>query len=107
MNGKVVKNVPIEVLKLVDNPSKDPDRGILSKFKLTMTEMYMNEYYEGLTKNFVTSAFQTGEHRQNLLPYPFLFLFYNQKPKVGQPAEILDKKLLEAALSGTQIEIYS
>jgi len=63
VNGKVVKHIPIEVLLLVDNPSKDPERGPLSKFKLTMTEMYMNEYYEGLSRNFVTSTFQAGEHR--------------------------------------------
>ena len=55
--------MPNEVLLLIDNPSKDPERGTLSKFKLTMTEMYMNEYYEGLSRNFVTSTFQTGEHR--------------------------------------------
>lgn len=107
INGKIVKNVPIEVLKLIDNPAKDPDRGLLSKIKLTLTEMYMNEYYEGLTNNFVTSVFQEGEHRQNLLPYPFLFIFYNQKPKVGRPAEIIDKKLLEAVLGGSQVQINS
>lgn len=40
-------------MKLLENPAKDPERGLISKIKLTLIEMYMNEYYEGLTKNFV------------------------------------------------------
>jgi len=53
INGTILPNLPIDQLKLLENPAKDPERGLLSKIKLTLTEMYMNEYYEGLTKNFV------------------------------------------------------
>jgi hypothetical protein len=104
VNGKIIKEINVEQLVLKDRPARDPERGLISKIKLSLTEMYMNEYYEGITDNFVTTS-PTADRKS--LPYPFLFLFYNLKPKVGLPADILDKKALVAALSGQELEILS
>ena len=70
VNGLIIKNVAIEGIQLLENPSKDPDRKLMSKVRLTLVEMYMNEYYESTTKNFV-SLLPTNK------PYPMLYIFYN------------------------------
>ena len=57
--------------------------------------MYLNEYYEALSKNFVKIPDEKGA----------LYIFYNHRPKLGKPPQILDKKLLDSALSGTEIDI--
>jgi hypothetical protein len=54
INGKVFSDLYIlDNVKLLEKPSKDPERKLISKIKLTLTEMYVAEYYESLTKNFV------------------------------------------------------
>lgn len=54
INGKVYSDLNIlDNVKLLEKPSKDPERKLISKIKLTLTEMYVAEYYESLTKNFV------------------------------------------------------
>ena len=96
VNGNIYSEVDIsDNVQLFEKPSKDPERKLISKIKLSLTEMYVSEYYESLTKNFV----QLSKEKKMLL------LFYNSKPKLGQPATILDLKLLEAALGGTEIEV--
>jgi len=96
VNGNIYSEVDIsDNVQLFEKPSKDPERKLISKIKLSLTEMYVSEYYESLTKNFV----QLSNEKKMLL------LFYNSKPKLGQPATILDLKLLEAALGGTEIEV--
>lgn len=98
VNGNIYSEVDIsDNVQLFEKPSKDPERKLISKIKLSLTEMYVSEYYESLTKNFV----QLSKEKKMLL------LFYNSKPKLGQPATILDLKLLEAALGGTEIEVLS
>jgi hypothetical protein len=98
VNGNIYSDVDIsDNVQLFEKPSKDPERKLISKIKLSLTEMYVSEYYESLTKNFV----QLSKEKKMLL------LFYNSKPKLGQPATILDLKLLEAALGGTEIEVLS
>ena len=59
--------------------------------------MYVSEYYESLTKNFVWLA---NEKKM-------ILIFYNTKPKLGYPSEILEQKLLEAVLGGTEVEVLS
>ena len=96
VNGNIYSEIDIsDNVQLFEKPSKDPERKLISKIKLSLTEMYVSEYYESLTKNFV----QLSKEKKMLL------LFYNSKPKLGQPATILDLKLLEAALGGTEIEV--
>jgi hypothetical protein len=98
VNGNIYSEIDIsDNVQLFEKPSKDPERKLISKIKLSLTEMYVSEYYESLTKNFV----QLSKEKKMLL------LFYNSKPKLGQPATILDLKLLEAALGGTEIEVLS
>ena len=98
VNGNIYSDVDIsDNVQLFEKPSKDPERKLISKIKLSLTEMYVSEYYESLTKNFV----QLSKEKKMLL------LFYNSKPKLGQPATILELKLLEAALGGTEIEVLS
>ena len=98
VNGNIYSEVDIsDNVQLFEKPSKDPERKLISKIKLSLTEMYVSEYYESLTKNFV----QLSKEKKMLL------LFYNSKPKLGQPVTILDLKLLEAALGGTEIEVLS
>ncbi len=81
VNGKVYSDIDIlENVKLLEKPSKEPERKLISKIKLTMTELYVAEYYESLTKNFV----QLTKEQKMLL------IFYNTKPKLGYPSAILD-----------------
>jgi hypothetical protein len=56
----------------------------------------MNEYYEILNKNFVMRENQKT-----------LYIFYNENPKLGNGSEIIDKKMLQAALGGSEIEILN
>ena len=68
INGKIIKGVEIQDnVKLIDHPSKEPDTALIKKIKLTLTEMYMNEYYEVLSKNFVRLSKENRTY----------FLFYN------------------------------
>jgi hypothetical protein len=68
INGKIIKGVEIQDnVKLIDYPSKEPDTALIKKIKLTLTEMYMNEYYEVLSKNFVRLSKENRTY----------FLFYN------------------------------
>ncbi len=54
VNGTIYSDIDIaDNLKLLEQPSKQPERKLISKIKLSMTEMYAAEYYESLTKNFV------------------------------------------------------
>jgi hypothetical protein len=54
VNGKVYCDIDIlDNVKLLEKPSKEPERKLISKIKLTLTELYVAEYYESLTKNFV------------------------------------------------------
>ena len=55
--------------------------------------MYINEYYETLSKNFV----QSDDGCQ-------LYMLYHEKSKMDVSAFTLDRKLLEEALSGTEID---
>ncbi len=56
----------------------------------------MNEYYESLSKNFIKI-----DGKQTF------YIFYNEKPKLGQKSFNIDKKMLEAALGGIDIEIHN
>lgn len=67
VNGRIIKNIAIESIQLLENPSKDPERKLISKVRLTLVENYMKENYESLSKNFV-----------NIKPKSnMLYIFYN------------------------------
>lgn len=93
VNGKVLQGVKIDTLKLLEQPSKQPDLGLIGKIKGTLKEMYMNEYYEILQGNFVMQ--EKG---------PQLYMVYHEKSKMEVCAYNIERKLLEAALNGTEID---
>ena len=74
-SGKVVLDVPIEELSLHERLSKDPASGITRKIKWTLLEMYMNEFYEALSKNVVMVSGRK--------PFPNLFMFYNKRARIS------------------------
>ncbi len=81
---------------MIETPSADSELGIIGKTKKKLFEMYLNEYYEALSKNFVKIADEKGS----------FYIFYNHRPILGHPSSIIDKKLLDSALSGTEIDIH-
>lgn len=86
-------------MKLLEKPSQDPSKGLISRIKLSLAEMYMNEYYEPLSKNFVVMP--------NGRPHSMLYMFYHTKSKLPAISDMADRKVIEAVLGGTEVDIHS
>lgn len=69
----------------------------MEKLKLMVKEMYFSEYYESLSKNIVTIEQPNKQERM-------IYIAYNQKSKMDMTSQIVERKMLEAALGGTEIE---